>query len=184
MRSDPRCPACAGKVSSTATWCMHCGEDFPTAVDADSGRPVQDRATEKADYEESVDGGSSDATTVGFLVAIVGLVTLPFATPPNMLLFYAAAAVGSGIYAARQASLREAASKGGLALAVAPWSSGRSRSWCPAPAGSRLAASCRRWPTPSWCRPSPALSTETVGCNDVAANRRGRIRHIPAMASN
>ncbi len=120
MRTDPRCPACAGKVSSTATWCMHCGEDFPTAVDADSGRPVQDRATEKADYEESVDGGSSDATTVGFLVAIVGLVTLPFATPPNMLLFYAAAAVGSGIYAAIQASLREAASKGGLALAVAP----------------------------------------------------------------
>jgi len=120
MVSDPRCPECAGKVSSTATWCMHCGEDFPSAVDADSGRPVQDRATGKADYEESVDGDSSDATTVGFLVAIVGLATLPFATPPNMLLFYVAAAVGAGIYAARQPSLREAASKGGLALAVAP----------------------------------------------------------------
>jgi len=120
MVSDPRCPECAGKVSSTATWCMHCGEDFPSAIDADSGRPVQDRAGGKAEYEESVDDGSSDATTVGFLVAVAGLVTLPFVTPPNMLLFYAAAAVGSGIYAARQSSLREAAAKGGSALAVAP----------------------------------------------------------------
>ena len=34
--------------------------------------------------------------------------------------FYAAAAVGSGIYAARQLSPREAASRGGLLLAVAP----------------------------------------------------------------
>jgi len=120
MVSDPRCPECAGKVSSTATWCMHCGEDFPSAIDADSGRPVQDRADQQADYEDSVDDGGSDATTVGFLVAILGLVTLPFVSPSGMLLFYVAAAVGSGAYAARQSSLAEAASKGGLALAVAP----------------------------------------------------------------
>jgi len=120
MVSDPRCPECAGKVSSTATWCMHCGEDFPSAIDADSGRPVQDRADQQADYEDSVDDGSSDATTVGFLVAVFGLVTLPFVSPSGMLLFYVAAAVGSGAYAARQSSLAEAASKGGLALAVAP----------------------------------------------------------------
>jgi len=120
MVSDPRCPDCAGKVSSTATWCMHCGADFPSAVDADSGRPVQDRADEAADYQGSVGGGSSDAKTVGVLVAIVGLVTLPFVTPSNMLLFYLAAAVGSGVYAARQPSIRAAAAKGGAALAVAP----------------------------------------------------------------
>jgi len=120
MVSDPRCPECAGKVSSTATWCMHCGEDFPSAIDADSGRPVQDRADGRADYEESVAGGSSDAITVGFLVAVVGLVTLPFVTPPNMTLFYVAAAVGSGVFAARQPSMSEAAARGGLALALAP----------------------------------------------------------------
>jgi len=120
MVSDPRCPECAGKVSSTATWCMHCGEDFPSAIDADSGRPVQDRADQQADYEDSVDDGSSDATTVGFLVAVFGLVTLPFVSPSGMLPFYVAAAVGSGVYAARQSSLAEAASNGGLALAVAP----------------------------------------------------------------
>lgn len=120
MVSDPRCPECAGKVSSTATWCMHCGEDFSSAIDADSGRPVQDRAGGKADYEESVDGGDSDATTAGFLIAIVGLVTLPFVTPPNMLVFYVTAAIVAGAVAASQSSLREAVSRGGLTLAVAP----------------------------------------------------------------
>lgn len=120
MVSDPRCPGCNGKVSSTATWCMHCGEDFPSAVDAESGRPVQDRADQQADYEASVGSGSTDATTVGFLVAIFGLVTLGFVTPPNMLLFYVAAAVGSGVFAARQPSLKAAVSRGGLSLAVAP----------------------------------------------------------------
>jgi len=120
MVSDPRCPECAGKVSSTATWCMHCGEDFQSAIDADSGRPVQSRAGGNADHEQSANDGGSDAKTVGLLVAVAGLVTLPFVTPPNMTLFYAAAAVGSGIYAARQLSPREAASRGGLLLAVAP----------------------------------------------------------------
>jgi len=120
MVSDPRCPECAGKVSSTATWCMHCGVDFESPIDADSGRTVRDRADERTDYEESVDDDESDAKTVGFLVAIVGLVTLPFVTPPNMTLFYVTAAVGAGFYAARQPSLAEAAARGGLALAVAP----------------------------------------------------------------
>lgn len=99
---------------------MHCGTDFPSAIDADSGRPVQDHADQQADYEESVKGGSSDAMTVGFLVAVAGLVTLPFVTPSNMTLFYVAAAVGAGVFAARQPSLTEAAARGSLALAVAP----------------------------------------------------------------
>jgi len=99
---------------------MHCGVDFPSAVDADSGRPVQDRADEKANYEQSVDDGSSDAQTVGFLVAVFGLATLPFVAPPNMLPFYVAAAVGAGVLAARESSLGGAASRGGFALAVAP----------------------------------------------------------------
>ncbi|MDS0259947.1 hypothetical protein NDI56_11130 [Haloarcula sp. S1CR25-12] len=120
MVSDPRCPECAGKVSSTATWCMHCGVDFPSAIDADSGRPVQDRADQQADYDESVDDGSSDATTVGFLVAVFGLVTLPFVAPPNTLVLAAVAALAAGLFAARQPSLGEAFSRGGSALAVAP----------------------------------------------------------------
>jgi len=99
---------------------MHCGEDFPTAVDADTGRAVQDRADSQADYEGAVGGSNSDATTVGFLVAIFGLVTLTFVTPQNMLLFNVAAAVGAGVFAARQSSLAEAVSRGGLSLAVAP----------------------------------------------------------------
>jgi len=36
MRSDPRCPSCDGKVSATATWCMHCGRDFEDPVDANA----------------------------------------------------------------------------------------------------------------------------------------------------
>ncbi len=120
MVSDPRCPECTGKVSSTATWCMHCGADFPSAIDADSGRPVQDRADGEAAYEESTDGGSSDAQTVGFLVAVFGLITLPFVTPPGVTLLYVTAAVVAGLYAARQSSLGQAASRGGFALAVAP----------------------------------------------------------------
>ena len=99
---------------------MHCGEDFPSAVDAESGRPVQDRADGKASYEDSVDDGSSDATTVGLLVAVFGLVTLPFVSPSGMLVFYAVAAVAAGLYAARQSSLAGAAARGGVALAVAP----------------------------------------------------------------
>ncbi|PSP82622.1 hypothetical protein BRC96_10435 [Halobacteriales archaeon QS_6_64_34] len=120
MRSDPRCPECSGKVSSTATWCMHCGEDFRNPIDADSGRPVQDRAGGKADHESAVDDGSSDASTVGLLVAVFGLVTLPFVSPPGMLVFYVVAAVAAGMYAAGQSSLAGAAARGGAALAVAP----------------------------------------------------------------
>lgn len=119
MISDPRCPECTGKVSSTATWCMHCGADFPSAVDAESGRPVQDHAEGKASYEDSVDDGSSDATTVGLLVAVFGLVTLPFVSPSGMLVFNVAAAIGAGAFAATRSSLAEAASRGGLALAIA-----------------------------------------------------------------
>jgi len=99
---------------------MHCGEEFPSAIDAETGRPVQDRADDKAAYEESVDDGSSDATTVGFLVAVFGLITLPLVSPADMLVFNVTAAVAAGVFAASRSSLAEAASHGGFALAVAP----------------------------------------------------------------
>lgn len=40
MREDPRCPRCNGKVSATATWCMHCRADFENPGE---GRRVTDR---------------------------------------------------------------------------------------------------------------------------------------------
>ena len=120
MVPDPRCPECAGKVSSTATWCMHCGEDFSSAIDADSGRPVQDHADGRADDESSVDDGSSDVKTVGVLITITGLVTLPLVTPPDMTVWYIFAAVSSGILTVKQSSRAEAISTGALWLAIAP----------------------------------------------------------------
>ena len=125
MVSDPRCPDCAGKVSSTATWCMHCGEDFPSPVDADSGRAIRNRhsGTDVGEREQNQLGVTEDGAgqpVVGVLVAVFGLITLPFVTPPNMTLFSLAAAVGSGVFAARQSSTGGAVARGGVSLAAAP----------------------------------------------------------------
>ncbi len=76
---------------------MHCGADFSSAIDADSGRPVQDHADGRADDESSVDDESSDVKTVGVRITITGLVTLPLVTPPDMTVWYIFAAVSSGI---------------------------------------------------------------------------------------
>lgn len=58
MRTDPRCPSCDGKVSSAATWCMHCGADFEAPVDANAdgdGEMTVSRERETA-------GGATAAT--------------------------------------------------------------------------------------------------------------------------
>lgn len=99
---------------------MHCGVDFERPIDADSGQAVRDRHDGRGGYAASADDGESNATAVGLVVAVVGLVTLPFVTPPGMTLFYVTAAVVAGVVAGSQSSLAAAASKGGLALAVAP----------------------------------------------------------------
>ena len=121
MVSDPRCPACSGKVSATATWCMHCGEEFEQPVDADSGRAVENRHSGGVDSDQlGTDDGSAGPTAVGVAVAVFGLVTLPFVTPPGMTLFYLAAAVGAGLVAAAQSSTGEAVARGGTALGATP----------------------------------------------------------------
>lgn len=59
MRADPRCPSCAGKVSATARWCIHCGSDFESPTDASetaSGGTVTTTAT--AESGDADDRGS------------------------------------------------------------------------------------------------------------------------------
>jgi hypothetical protein len=119
MVSDPRCPECTGKVSATATWCMHCGVDFDNPVEADSGAAVDGRATDRAAFDDSE--AKQGVKLVGGIVGILAVATLPLVDPPGMLLFVVAAAVGIGIYAARQSTPSEAVHEGGKALAVAPF---------------------------------------------------------------
>lgn len=122
MVPDPRCPHCNGKVSSTATWCMHCGEDFEYPVDADSGRAIDGRNRQATGAETDAGrGGSGGSPFAGLLLAIVALVTLPVVSPPNVTLLYLGAVVGIGVYASRQPTAREALGKGGSVLAVVPF---------------------------------------------------------------
>lgn len=133
MVSDPRCPHCDGKVSATAMWCMHCGADFDSPVDADTGRPVEGRHRQRADLERALNSGDVDelsdaldskgigSTVTGVAVAFAALVTLPWVSPPNVTALYLGAVVGIGIYAARQATVGDALWKGGRALAAAPF---------------------------------------------------------------
>ena len=123
MVSDPRCPHCDGKVSATATWCMHCGADFETPVEADSGRPVADRqqtdrtGSTEAEFLGEVGVGPAVAA-VG--LAVLGLVTVPIVAPANVTLAYLAAVVGVAAYAARQSTVGQATRKGLRSLAVVP----------------------------------------------------------------
>jgi hypothetical protein len=74
MRSDPRCPACDGKVSATAQWCMHCGRDFEQPVDAGA------RETDRRDGPADPDGdGLFDLGSSADHDAAGG----PFAPPPD-----------------------------------------------------------------------------------------------------
>lgn len=133
MVSDPRCPHCDGKVSATAMWCMHCGADFESPVDADTGRTVEGRHRQRADIERALNSGDVDelsdaldsngigSTVTGVAVAFAALVTLPWVSPPNVTPLYLGAVVGIGIYAARQGTVGDALRKSGRALAAAPF---------------------------------------------------------------
>lgn len=121
MVSDPRCPHCTGKVSATATWCMHCGEDFQDPVDADTGRPVEGRGDRGlSGGSDALDGSEYGSTAVGIVLSIAALVTLPWASPSGVTLFYLLAVVGIGVYASRQPTASDALRDGGAALAIAP----------------------------------------------------------------
>lgn len=100
---------------------MHCGVDFEHPVDADSGRAVESRHSGGVDSNQL---GPEEADTavrvVAVLVAVFGLVTLPFVTPPGVTLFSVAAALLAGVSAGGQSSAAEAAARGGSLLAVTP----------------------------------------------------------------
>lgn len=55
---DPRCPACAGKVSATADYCMHCGAEFEAPAEADA----VDESTGSAGTVTVSDAGVGTAT--------------------------------------------------------------------------------------------------------------------------
>ncbi|WP_135303680.1 zinc ribbon domain-containing protein [Haloarcula amylovorans] len=131
MRADPRCPHCSEKVSATATWCMHCGQDFAAPTDASSGQLAGGDAS-VADLEAALEAGEFDGITrilqrradgprvVGVALGFVALVTLPIVAPAGLTWAYLAAAVSIGAYAARQPSVDDAIRDGGTALAVMP----------------------------------------------------------------
>ncbi|MBX0295726.1 hypothetical protein [Haloarcula nitratireducens] len=130
MRADPRCPHCSGKVSATATWCMHCGADFSVPTDASGGQFAGEASM--ADLESALEAGDVDGVTrvfrrradgsrlVGVALGVVALVTLPIVAPEGMTWAYLAAVVAIGAYAARQPSADDAIRDGGTALAVTP----------------------------------------------------------------
>lgn len=132
MVSDPRCPHCSDKVSSTATWCMHCGRDFDVPVDADTGRAVQKRTHQGGNWEAALHSGdvgemssaleqsSLGPRLVGVLLGVVALVTVPMVAPPNVTGLYLGAVVGLGILAASRSTVSDAIRVGGKALAVTP----------------------------------------------------------------
>ena len=65
--TDPRCPACDGKVGATSVYCMHCGADLlETDVGADS-RAAARRADDSADVSDAddVSWGATDGTVGG-----------------------------------------------------------------------------------------------------------------------
>nr|WP_225307813.1 MULTISPECIES: zinc ribbon domain-containing protein [unclassified Haloarcula] len=134
MTADPRCPHCSEKVSATATWCMHCGRDFDSPVDAGTGSTVLDAGGSQttSDLEAALNAGDLDGiqnalaqsengpTIVGVVLAGIALVTLPLVSPPGALLFLLIVA-GVGGIAATQSTSEAAVRTGGKALALAPF---------------------------------------------------------------
>lgn len=135
MTADPRCPHCSEKVSATATWCMHCGRDFDSPVDAGTGTTVLDAGGSRttADLERALNAGDLTGiqgalarsergpTLVGIGLAALALFTLPYATPSGTALWYLLAVAGVGAVAATQSSADDAVRTGGKALALAPF---------------------------------------------------------------
>nr|WP_240938325.1 zinc ribbon domain-containing protein [Haloarcula rubripromontorii] len=134
MTADPRCPHCSEKVSATATWCMHCGRDFDSPVDAGTGTTVLDAGGSQttSDLEAALNAGDLDgiqnaltqsdngSTIVGVVLAGIALFTLPLVSPPGAALYLLVVA-GVGAIAATQPTFDAALRTGGKALALAPF---------------------------------------------------------------
>ena len=134
MTADPRCPHCSEKVSATATWCMHCGRDFDSPVDAGTGTTVLDAGGSQttSDLEAALNAGDLDGiqnalaqsdngpTLVGVVLAAIALFTLPLVLPPGLGLYLLVVA-GVGAIAATQSTVDAAVRTGGKALALAPF---------------------------------------------------------------
>ncbi|WP_336337486.1 hypothetical protein [Haloarcula brevis] len=135
MTADPRCPHCSEKVSATATWCMHCGRDFDSPVDAGTGTTVLDAGGGRtaSDLETALNAGDVDGiraalsrsdsgpTLVGVGLAAIGLFTLPLVSPPGLTLASLLVVAGVGAVAATKATVDAAIRTGGKALAFAPF---------------------------------------------------------------
>ena len=124
MRSDPRCPHCDGKVSATATWCMHCGADF----DAPTERGGVDAAVTDALQTGSADDlgralGDSESIpkVVGVAVAVLALVSFSAIVPQVNALFVFLAAGAVGYYVSRAETLVAAVEAAVQGLVAAPF---------------------------------------------------------------
>lgn len=75
MRQDPRCPHCDGKVSATASWCMHCGRDFEAPANANGGglpgQSVAPTATPDADAGQVSAGAPDQIEDLDDLLAVL-----------------------------------------------------------------------------------------------------------------
>ncbi|MFC6864011.1 zinc ribbon domain-containing protein [Halomicroarcula sp. GCM10025817] len=122
MRPDPRCPHCNEKVSSTATWCMHCGADFEEPVDA--GGSDLASVLERGDTDDVlVVVGDSEygPSAAGIVLGAVALFTLPVVSPPGVTLLYLVAVVAVGYLAAQRETFADAVDRGVQLLALAPF---------------------------------------------------------------
>ena len=122
MRPDPRCPHCNEKVSATASWCMHCGQDFEQPVDAgDTGLASALESGDSDDLVVYVRDGEYGPKAAAVAVAAVGLFTLSWVAPPSTTFLNLVAALGIGYVAAKRATFADAVDRGAQLLALAPF---------------------------------------------------------------
>lgn len=103
MAEDPRCPRCNGKVSATATWCMHCRADFE---DTGKSRRVADRPTAaESDLSRFVRSFDRNEGTREVLALVVSLATLfpivGLGTPHGGIPLALLAVIALGLYLRR-----------------------------------------------------------------------------------
>ncbi|WP_226011162.1 hypothetical protein [Halomicrobium salinisoli] len=72
MREDPRCPHCEEKVSATAAWCMHCGRNFESPVNAGSDGALDDLlGSAVTDAGASGSSASGEVGDLGDVLAVL-----------------------------------------------------------------------------------------------------------------
>lgn len=126
---DPRCPDCDGPIGPTATYCMHCGAEFPERRGATRRVGADDAATEggstggnSTDGDSTLDGalrlaiGASGGAVVGVLVAVVALL----ATGDVLTVLLGPVAwAGAAVHVARRPSARAAFGRACALVAIA-----------------------------------------------------------------